>query len=86
MKKTEIKDTKEIKEEIKPYGFFIIHTHDLELAKVPIMNFADYAPMACSIAEILPKLWQICTSLDHLAYYFDREVIKDKKDIIEFKR
>ena len=77
-------------EEKKPYGYYCIHSNDVNLAFIPVMDSTDVALMACSICEILPKLWQICTNLKELTLTFTPESsdVGDmvNKDIITFKR
>ena len=83
-------EKKEKQVEKKPCGFYCIHSKDANLAIIPVMDNCDVAPMACSIAEILPKLWQICSSLKELTLTFTPESVDgsevESKDIITFNR
>ena len=76
--------------EKKPYGYYCIHSNDVNLAFIPVMDSTDVALMACSICEILPKLWQICTNLKELILTFTPESADvsdiESKDIITFNR
>lgn len=76
--------------EKKPYGYYCIHSKDVNLTIIPVMDSSDVAAMACSIADVLPKLWQICTSFNELTLTFTPESADgsevESKDIITFNR
>ena len=74
----------------KPYGYFCIHTNNINLSLIPVPDKDSMASMACSICDILPKLWQICTCFKELTLTFTPESADvaeiESKDIITFNR